>query len=76
MARPVRLGGRAQRRKHLRQLVQIRGAREVGAAQQELREDAAQRPHVHRAAVLPRAEQQLRRTVPPLEHLRVLEEER
>ena len=47
------------------ELVQGGGAREDGFTEQELRQDAAQTPHVHALGVVVRAEQNLRRSVPP-----------
>eukprot|EP00047_Mylnosiga_fluctuans_P014408 m.38260 g.38260 ORF g.38260 m.38260 type:complete len:353 (+) comp5492_c0_seq3:83-1141(+) len=61
---PVALVDRAKGAENLGQLVQIGCARKVRRAHLQLGLDAADRPHVDRGAVAPRAEEQLGAAVP------------
>ena len=68
-AGPLRLGGRAEDAEDLEDLVDLAVAREERLARRHLRVDAADTPHVDARAVLPAAEQDLRRAVPERDDL-------
>jgi len=63
-AGPLGLGRGAEHAEDLEDLVDLAVAREQGLARRHLREDAPHAPHVDARAVLPAAEQDLRRPVP------------
>ena len=65
----MHLVGRAKQPEDLENFVNLGIAGEERVAGDHLRNDRAHRPHVNRARVLLRAEQDLRRTVPERDHL-------
>lgn len=62
--RPIRVGWRAEESKDERELLDLGGARQQRAAEEELGEDAAERPQVGRRAIVAVAEEHFGGAVP------------